>query len=196
VGAEGFAGLVSDYRYRGISLSDGQPAAQGGIELTAGTWFAGSWASTTRGEGDSGAEVDLYGGRRGTIGSFRYALTGYYYVDTRRSVVDYAELQAFVGRPVRGVELNFEASLAPPQAHFDKADPYVAAGLSLPIKRRGVSLSARAGYEGGGWHKADWDLGADYHHAALHIGAHLIGTAGCGCRAARPTLVGSAEINL
>jgi len=196
---DGSAALVSDYRYRGISLSDGRPAIQGGLELTADGWFAGGWTSTTRNNENSGSEVDLYAGRRGMIGTSHYMLTGYYYVDPRRSVMNYAELQALVSRPVGKIELEFETSVAPEQAHLDEPDFYLAAGLSLPLENHSISLSVHAGYEDGSWdHKADWDVGADYHHASLHIGAHLIGAQGGGCRSAtaRTALVGSARIDL
>ena len=196
---DGSAALVSDYRYRGVSLADGRPAVQGGLELTADGWFTGGWASTTRNHGNSGSEVDLYAGRRGTIGNYRYSLAGYYYVDPRRSVMNYAELQAIVSRPVGGVELEFETSVAPAQAHLGEPNLYLAAGLSVPLKNHGIALSAHAGYEDGSWdRKADWDVGADYHHASLHIGAHLIGARGGGCRSAtaRTALVGLARIDL
>jgi uncharacterized protein (TIGR02001 family) len=59
-------GLVSDYRYRGISQTRLQPAVQGGVDLTYGAWYAGAWASNVKWVKDSGgnanAEIDLYGG--------------------------------------------------------------------------------------------------------------------------------------
>src|SRR5574338_1631076 len=43
----GSLGIVSDYRYRGVSLSDGKPAAQFGVAYDgAGGWYAGAFAST------------------------------------------------------------------------------------------------------------------------------------------------------
>jgi uncharacterized protein (TIGR02001 family) len=198
---DGSAALVSDYRYRGISLSDGRPAVQAGLEMTTDGWFAGAWASTTRNYGEPGTEVDLYAGWRGAVGTSRYTLTGYYYVDPRRSVMNYAELQALLSQPVGGVELELEASVAPEQTHIDEPNIYLAAGLSVPLKSR-VSLSAHAGYENGSWHrKTDWDVGADYHHAAFRIGAHLIGVTGPACHGAlrrgeRTGLVGSVRVDL
>jgi uncharacterized protein (TIGR02001 family) len=61
-------GVVSDYRYRGISQTRLQPALQGGVDLTAGAWYAGVWASNIKwikdlGPGSKGPlELDLYGG--------------------------------------------------------------------------------------------------------------------------------------
>jgi uncharacterized protein (TIGR02001 family) len=39
-------GLVSDYRYRGISQSKLKPALQGGIDYADGPFYVGTWAST------------------------------------------------------------------------------------------------------------------------------------------------------
>lgn len=61
-------GLVSDYRFRGISQSWGQPAVQGGIDYThASGFYLGNWNSSISSNSyNNGAslEVDLYGGYR------------------------------------------------------------------------------------------------------------------------------------
>src|SRR6202012_3641495 len=86
-------GVVSDYRYRGISQSKMKPALQGGIDYANGPIYVGTWASTIQWVKDSmvsynrageanatedtpftpvsekGAPVewDLYGGTKGDI---------------------------------------------------------------------------------------------------------------------------------
>ena len=64
-------GLVSDYRYRGISQTRLQPAIQGGADLAYGDFYAGAWASNIKWIKDAGfngsLEFDLYGG-------YKYAL--------------------------------------------------------------------------------------------------------------------------
>jgi uncharacterized protein (TIGR02001 family) len=68
-------GLVSDYRYRGISQSRLRPAVQGGVDYThaATGVYVGAWASSIKwirdAGGDSRAELDLYGGKRGAFGN-------------------------------------------------------------------------------------------------------------------------------
>lgn len=64
------AGVVSDYRFRGISQTRLQPAVQGGVDYSgaSGAYF-GAWASNIRWVQDAGAqdgsvELDLYGGYR------------------------------------------------------------------------------------------------------------------------------------
>lgn len=66
-------GVVSDYLFRGITQSHGEPAIQGGFDLThssglyVGTWLSSiSWVSDG-GYGSAPTEIDVYGGYRGTF---------------------------------------------------------------------------------------------------------------------------------
>ena len=65
------AGVVTDYRYRGISQSRLKPALQGGVDYTAGAFYLGAWGSTIKwvkdGGGGADVEIDLYGGYKGEI---------------------------------------------------------------------------------------------------------------------------------
>ncbi len=82
------AGVVSDYRFRGISQSDKDPAFQAGLDgtLAPNDWltiYAGLWGSSVDFNNGTTAEVDLVGGFRGTfdklgvdIGFIRYNYTG------------------------------------------------------------------------------------------------------------------------
>lgn len=65
-------GLVSDYRYRGISQTRLKPAIQGGVDYTApGGFYVGAWASNIKWikdlGGDADVEIDLYGGWKGEV---------------------------------------------------------------------------------------------------------------------------------
>jgi uncharacterized protein (TIGR02001 family) len=72
------AGVVSDYRYRGISQSRLKPAVQGGLDYADKSGFyLGAWGSTIKWIKDSGAadgsvELDLYGGYKGSAGGINY----------------------------------------------------------------------------------------------------------------------------
>ncbi len=60
-------GVTSDYRFRGISQSDRDPAIQGGFDVAHKSGlYVGTWASTVSdwaaGPGSQNLEVDLYGG--------------------------------------------------------------------------------------------------------------------------------------
>jgi uncharacterized protein (TIGR02001 family) len=70
-------GVVTDYRYRGISQSRLKPAVQGGIDFshTSGA-YVGAWASTIQWVKDAGGksdlELDIYGGYKGNAGPVAY----------------------------------------------------------------------------------------------------------------------------
>jgi uncharacterized protein (TIGR02001 family) len=66
-------GVVTDYRYRGISQSRLRPALQGGADFSHKSGFyLGTWASTIKwikdAGGDAPAELDLYGGYKFNAG--------------------------------------------------------------------------------------------------------------------------------
>ncbi|NDF45577.1 MAG: hypothetical protein EB125_07760, partial [Betaproteobacteria bacterium] len=77
-------GVVSEYRYRGLAQTKGDPALQGGVDYTnPNGFYAGAWASTIKWIKDAGTiaatpsvkgsvELDLYGGYRGTAGGLAY----------------------------------------------------------------------------------------------------------------------------
>ncbi|MEW5770864.1 MAG: TorF family putative porin [Pseudomonadota bacterium] len=72
-------GATTDYIFRGISQSQGDPAISGGIDYShASGFYAGAWASTQKWvetgpyKTDSDFELDLYGGYKGTVGDIGY----------------------------------------------------------------------------------------------------------------------------
>ncbi|KQW51241.1 MULTISPECIES: TorF family putative porin [unclassified Roseateles] len=80
-------GVVSDYRYRGISQTRLKPALQGGMDYADPSGFyIGTWASTIKwikdGGGDSDAEIDVYGGYKTEVApglTMDVGLLQYYY---------------------------------------------------------------------------------------------------------------------
>ncbi len=83
--------LASDYRFRGISQTNGKPAVQGGFDAALGSFYLGTWASNVSWLADGGGgsvsnslELDLYGGYKGSVGAVDYDVGGlfYYYPGT------------------------------------------------------------------------------------------------------------------
>lgn len=71
------AGVVTDYRYRGISQSRQQAALQGGVDFAHSSGlYVGTWGSTIKwvkdAGGDAPVELDFYGGYKGTAGPVGY----------------------------------------------------------------------------------------------------------------------------
>ena len=96
-------GVVSDYVFRGFSQTGEDPAIQGGVDLTSGSFYAGAWASNVNFGDDTDAEVDLYGGYRTEAGGFAldFGVIGYLYVgEPDGADYNYAEFKAAASRAV------------------------------------------------------------------------------------------------
>jgi uncharacterized protein (TIGR02001 family) len=77
------AGVVTDYRYRGLTQSRQQAAVQGGIDFAHSSGFyLGTWGSSIKWVADTAkangtgngtpVEIDFYGGYKGTAGAISY----------------------------------------------------------------------------------------------------------------------------
>jgi hypothetical protein len=72
-------GAVTEYIFRGVPQTDGKAAAQGGVDVEASGFYAGTWFSTV----ETGLEYDLYGGYVFDVEEFSFGVggTGYFYTD-------------------------------------------------------------------------------------------------------------------
>lgn len=96
-------GVTSDYVFRGYSQTNEDPAIQGGVDLTAGSFYAGAWASNVDFGDDTDAEVDVYGGYRTEAGGFAldFGVIGYLYAgEPDGADYNYAEFKAAASRAV------------------------------------------------------------------------------------------------
>lgn len=194
----GNVALTTDYRFRGLSLSGGDPAIQGGITVTHSSGFyVGTWGSNL--EQDpldiyGNMELDIFGGWSGQIASGVTADVGLlYYVYPAGSFGDgnvfepYASLSTTIGPATAKVGINY----AWKQDGLGGSDnTYIYTDLGVGIPDTPLSLSAHAGYTSGalspnlltltstdgGW---DYSLGATWNITKqLSIGANYIGVEG------------------
>lgn len=87
----GNVSLTTDYRFRGISQTDRDPAIQGGFDLaTESGFYVGAWASNIQFGGS--IEIDGYGGFKGSIGEGLTYDLGYIYYAYPSANEDSAEL--------------------------------------------------------------------------------------------------------
>jgi len=158
------AGLVSDYRFRGISLSNRNPALQGGIDVeTDFGLFAGTWASSIAEYGGAHVELDAYGGYKGSVAGTRVAVTAYAYFYPGAGGLNYVEFQATGERDLGPVTLGVEASFSPRQANVVTANTYFGVSAAMEIPGTGVTATVRGGHEDGFFDdKWDWELRAAY----------------------------------
>ena len=112
-------GAFSDYRFRGISQTRLDPALQGGIDFTHKSGFyLGAWASNIKwvkdgGGKNSNAEIDLYGGYKGTLSDIGYDLGLLAYV--------YPGHRGFVPVNPETTELYGAVTLGPVTAKYSHA---------------------------------------------------------------------------
>lgn len=154
--AERFGGSVAittDYIYRGLSQTEGQPALQGGLRLTSGQGLsAGVWASSVEINHESTYELDLHAAFSFPIApdwSAQIAYVHYAYPGWDGADYDYDEL---IGSLSYQQRLTAHLAWSPNTARYGnerlvRSEPSVAYELSLvqPLGPR-WSLSAGVGY--------------------------------------------------
>ena len=163
-------GIVSDYRFRGLSLSDRGPALQGGVDLEAEMGlFAGAWASTIADYGGADVELDLYAGYKANLAGFDVTATANAYFYPGGADVDYMELRLEAERQIGPVTLGAEAAFVPHQRNISTANHYLGASARVEIPGvTGLTAGARGGWEQGFYDgKWDWELGLSYTRGVL-----------------------------
>ncbi|WP_340587197.1 TorF family putative porin [Erythrobacter alti] len=147
--------IVSDYKFRGVSLSDGEIAIQGGVDvgLPAG-FYVGTWASsldeTTVGYGST--ELDIYGGWAGEFGnvSTDVGVIAYIYPDAGPGDFDYLEVYGSVGVGLGPAEATFGVAYAPEQDSLGGTDNfYVYTDVGVGVPGTPVTVTGHLGYTDG-----------------------------------------------
>lgn len=71
----GNVALATDYTFRGVSQTDENPAIQGGLDLTAGSFYVSTWASSVNfGSGGANMELDILAGFKTDTGPVKWDL--------------------------------------------------------------------------------------------------------------------------
>ena len=154
----GNVAIVSDYRVRGVSLSGGDPAIHGGIDLTHESGFyVGTWASSIDDGGTDllgDVELDLYAGWSGDVSdgvSVDVGLLYYMYpTGDLGGDTDYFEPYASVGFTLGPAEATVGAAYAFDQdALGDNDNLYLYTDFGVGVPNTPISLSAHLGYTDG-----------------------------------------------
>jgi uncharacterized protein (TIGR02001 family) len=178
LGVSANVGVASDYRFRGVSLSDREPALQGGLDVKhASGLFAGSWASTiTPNDGDD-MEVDVYAGFAHTAGTIEVSVGTYAYLYPGAPGLEYVEFQASGTRAFGQASIMLQTAYTPRQRNVPVQNIYVAATGELAFVDSPFKLRARTGWEDGFVaNKLDWEAGIAWCRRALTISAGLTGS--------------------
>jgi uncharacterized protein (TIGR02001 family) len=176
--------VVSDYRFRGISLSDKKPALQPSITLTHRSGvYASVWGSNLADNGGDDIEVDLVAGYAGEAGPISYGVNATYYAYPGAADLGYLELFANVGTTVGPAILIATVGYVPSQSNVgDQDNLYVGISATLPIAGTPLSLAGAIGIEDGAFAdaKRDWSLGINAEIGGFTLGLAYVDTARAG----------------
>ena len=190
----GGATVVSDYRFRGISQTDKNPAIQGtiGIAHQSGL-YASVWGSSIDDYVAAGSdqEVDLVVGYKHGFGdtTIDFGLLYYWYPGSGGANTDFAEPYVAVSHQFGPVSAKATAAYAPSQSALtigagDEDNLYLAGDLSGALPGTPLTLAAHFGHSFGpsyltiGDEYSDWSLGASYALKNLTLGVSYVDTDG------------------
>ncbi len=173
--------LVSDYRFRGVSFSGGDPAIQGGFDLAhQGGFYAGAWASSMDGSEAMGEmELDLYAGYSTSVGNGLTIDAGllYYVYPTGdgSADTDYFEPYASISFLIGPAEAKAGVAYAWEQDSLGGRDNlYLYTDASVGIPTTPVSVSAHLGYTDGSLAPAIIAGGTDDTGFDYSVGASVV----------------------
>lgn len=158
------AAIVSDYRFRGISLSDRDPAIQGGFDIAHEIgFFVGTWASSIAENAGADTELDLYGGYGGELGPVNYSVQFLGYIYPGANGLDYYEISASVDGDIGPASVELKAAYIPSQSNFQTDNIYTAVAVETQLPSTPLTLHLRAGHESNtALKKWDWEAGVAY----------------------------------
>jgi uncharacterized protein (TIGR02001 family) len=178
---------VSDYDFRGITQSAGDPALQGSVDYAHDSgWYIGAWGSNidfgvdeaSTGLEDPKLEIDIYTGFTKTLESgLNYDLGGVFYGYPEEDTFNYFELYAGLGftapsgASIKG-KLFYSPDFGGDATPGDTEAEYLTADFSMPLPSN-FSITAHVGYSFGDY----WDnflkdlaLGDTYMDYAVGVG--------------------------
>ncbi len=154
--------LVSDYRFRGVTVSGKDPALQGEIALESAYGHLGVWGSSIESFNGAGLELDATVGRSFALFGLDNDAGLIAYVFPGGSDTDYVEVYVRTGGEFAVLGWSAGINYAPDQRNIGGTDSvYGHFELSLPLARPSLRLDAGMGFEDGafGDNKWDWHLG-------------------------------------
>jgi uncharacterized protein (TIGR02001 family) len=171
--------VVSDYRFRGVSLSDKDFAVQPTLTVSHESGlYVGVWGSNVAENPGEDVEVDLYAGFAGGD-TITYDLGVTYYMYPGVSDFNYVEMIGKLGTTVGPVTLGGMLAYAPSQDGTGNTDNiYVGTNASVGIPNTPLTFTGSVGYEDGafGDDKIDWSLGLTAEVKGFTLGASYVDT--------------------
>ena len=175
--------LLSDFRFRGISRSDEDPAIQGALTVSVpGGFYVGGRGTSLKEAGRlGGLQLDLYAGYGADLGAGTSIDAGllYFLFPDGRGDTDYVEPYVSVSHLVGPVQGTLGAKYAPEQDAIGGEDQlYLFAEVEAAVPTTPLTLSAQVGHQDRGalgdyW---TWSLGARAALGPVHAGLRYVDT--------------------
>lgn len=182
VSLEGEIGVVSDYRYRGYSLSGEDPALQGGLTLNVpGGFYAGAWASTIEDYAGAELEVDLFAGVAFSAAGLDWDVSAMRYAYPDGQDVDYWEIPVSAAKTWDAFTATASVVWAPEQDNLGGEDNwYVSLAGEYAPEAWPVSLDGWIGHEDGAFAdgKLDWAAGVTKPFGPVSLSLHYVDSDG------------------
>lgn len=172
---------VSDYRFRGVSLSDKDFAIQPSLTVTHESGFyVGVWGSNVAENAGDDLEVDLYAGFSGGD-AVTYDIGATYYLYPGVSAFNYIELTGKLGTTVGPATVGAQVSYVPSQDNTGNNDNiYFATNAAIAVPGTPLSVVGSVGIEDGaftaGSSKLDWSLGLTAATSGVTLGISYVDT--------------------
>ena len=172
---------VSDYRFRGVSLSDKDFAIQPTLTVKHESGFyAGFWGSNLAENPGDDIEVDLYAGFAGG-NKLTYDIGATYYLYPGVSSLNYVELTGKLGSTIGPATVGVQLSYVPSQDNTGNNDNwYYGTNAAIALPDSPISIVGSIGIEDGsftaGDEKVDWSLGLTANVSGFTLGASYVDT--------------------
>ncbi|WP_193163820.1 TorF family putative porin [Microbulbifer hainanensis] len=182
VSASANLGVVTDYKFRGISQTDGSPAVQGGVDLDFGNGFyLGTWASQVDfGYDGTDYETDVYGGYGGQLNdSVSYDVGYIYYGYPGGEDEDYQEVYGSLSFSDLTLGLAYSDDYWAGTGAFYY--PYAEYSFALPSDisldfHVGANMLDEVGFLDGSDSYIDYSVSVGKDFGGLSLSASLVGT--------------------
>lgn len=181
ISVTGGVAVVSDYRFRGVSLSDKDFAVQPYVTISHESGFyVGAWGSNLAENTGDDVEIDLYAGFAGGD-ALTYDIGATYYVYPGVSSFNYVEFTGKLGTTLGPATVGVQLSYVPSQDNTGNSDNiYYGTNASIAIPNTPITLTGSMGIEDGVFagadEKVDWSLGATAAVSVFTVGVAYVDT--------------------
>lgn len=169
---------VTDYRFRGISLSNKKVAFQPSVTLTHASGFhVGTWASNVAANDGDDIEVDFIGGWGKTLGPIDFDVNATYYVYPGAGSLNYVEFISTASHEFGALTIGATFAYTPKQGDAAPSRGlYGAINAAFAIPHTPLTVAGSIGLEDNAFYsnKRDWSLGVSADVAGFTVGASYV----------------------